>query len=136
MAPTGGSLFFKCALPSHHPPPLHTLNKHKKNQKKGLAKIAFTGSTATGKRVAAAALENLRPATMELGGKSCLIIFNDADVDKAVEWVMFGAFWTNGQICSSTSRILVHDRLVCGVFVGRLCWCVVDVGCAVCAVLR
>jgi len=55
-----------------------------------VAKVAFTGSTATGQRVAQAAISNLRPATMELGGKSALIIFNDADLDKAVEWVMFG----------------------------------------------
>lgn len=51
----------------------------------------------------------------ELGGKSALIIFDDADIEQAVEWVMFGAFWTNGQICSSTSRILIHERCVC-------CW--------------
>lgn len=55
-----------------------------------VAKVAFTGSTVTGKRVAEAAIGNLRPATMELGGKSALVIFNDADLDKAVEWVMFG----------------------------------------------
>jgi betaine-aldehyde dehydrogenase len=60
--------------------------------------------------VALAAAENLRQATCELGGKSALIIFDDADLDKAVEWVMFGAFWTNGQICSSTSRVLIHER--------------------------
>eukprot|EP00775_Hariotina_reticulata_P006856 gene6856-7072_t len=76
-----------------------------------VAKVAFTGSTVTGKRVAMAAISNLRPATMELGGKSCLIIFDDAQLDKAVEWVMFGAFWTNGQICSSTSRVLIHERV-------------------------
>ncbi len=58
--------------------------------------IAFTGSTATGRAVSLAAAKNLRPATAELGGKSALIIFEDADLDKAVEWVMFGAFWTNG----------------------------------------
>lgn len=55
-----------------------------------VAKVAFTGSTTTGKHVARAAISNLRPATMELGGKSALIIFDDADIDKAVEWVMFG----------------------------------------------
>lgn len=74
----------------------------------GCAKIAFTGSTATGRHVALAAAQNLRPATMELGGKSALIVFDDADLDKAVEWAMFGAFWTNGQICSATSRLLLH----------------------------
>ncbi|KAG2432315.1 hypothetical protein HYH02_013035 [Chlamydomonas schloesseri] len=75
---------------------------------KGLAKVAFTGSAATGRLVAQAAAANIRPASMELGGKSALIVFEDADVEKAVEWAMFGAFWTNGQICSSTSRLLVH----------------------------
>lgn len=77
----------------------------------GVAKIAFTGSTATGRHVYLAAARNLRPAVMELGGKSALIIFEDAELDKAVEWAMFGCFWTNGQICSSTSRVLVHERV-------------------------
>ncbi|KIZ01547.1 hypothetical protein MNEG_6416 [Monoraphidium neglectum] len=85
----------------------------------GVAKLAFTGSTATGRSVALAAATNLRPATCELGGKSALIIFEDADLDKAVEWVMFGAFWTNGQICSSTSRILVHSSIAAD-FYGKL----------------
>lgn len=75
----------------------------------GVAKVAFTGSAATGRRVALAAAANLRPASLELGGKSALIVFEDAEVDKAVEWAMFGAFWTNGQICSATSRLLVHE---------------------------
>ena len=54
----------------------------------GVAKVAFTGSSVTGRRVAMAAAKNLRPATMELGGKSAFIIFEDADVAKAVEWAM------------------------------------------------
>jgi betaine-aldehyde dehydrogenase len=77
----------------------------------GCAKVAFTGSTATGRNVALAAARNLRPATMELGGKSALVVFDDADVDAAVEWAMFGAFWTNGQICSATSRLLLHEPI-------------------------
>ncbi|KAI7837126.1 hypothetical protein COHA_009045 [Chlorella ohadii] len=77
----------------------------------GVAKVAFTGSVATGRRVYAAAAGNLRPATMELGGKSALIVFEDADIEKAVEWTMFGIFWTVGQICSATSRLLVHERI-------------------------
>jgi acyl-CoA reductase-like NAD-dependent aldehyde dehydrogenase len=48
------------------------------------------------------------PSQLELGGKSAIIVFDDVDVDRAVEWVMFGAFWTNGQICSATSRLLIH----------------------------
>lgn len=53
-----------------------------------VAKIAFTGSVATGKRVAMAAAGILRPATMELGGKSALLVFEDAEIEKAVEWAM------------------------------------------------
>lgn len=53
-----------------------------------VAKVAFTGSVATGRRVNLAAAGNLRPTTMELGGKSCLVVFDDADVEHAVEWVM------------------------------------------------
>uniref|UniRef100_A0A7S0WPS2 Aldehyde dehydrogenase domain-containing protein n=1 Tax=Chlamydomonas leiostraca TaxID=1034604 RepID=A0A7S0WPS2_9CHLO len=77
----------------------------------GVAKVAFTGSAATGRRVAASAAGVLRPATMELGGKSALLVFDDADVDKAVEWAMFGSFWTNGQICSATSRLLLQEGI-------------------------
>eukprot|EP00873_Tetraselmis_striata_P021256 jgi/Tetstr1/441520/TSEL_029750.t1 len=76
-----------------------------------VTKVAFTGSTATGRSVALAAAQNLRPTSLELGGKSPLVIFEDADVDAAVEWAMFGAFWTNGQICTATSRVLVASSL-------------------------
>ena len=53
-----------------------------------VAKVAFTGSVATGRRVNMAAAANLRPTTMELGGKSAIIVFEDADIANAVEWVM------------------------------------------------
>jgi len=76
-----------------------------------LDKVAFTGSVGTGRRVMKAVAENVRPVTLELGGKSPLLVFDDADVDKAVEWCMFGAFWTNGQICSATSRLLVQEKV-------------------------
>jgi betaine-aldehyde dehydrogenase len=56
---------------------------------------------------------------MELGGKSALIVFDDADVDKAVEWAMFGSFWTNGQICSATSRLLLQ-RVIAPRFLAAL----------------
>eukprot|EP00873_Tetraselmis_striata_P018636 jgi/Tetstr1/438900/TSEL_027408.t1 len=66
-----------------------------------VAKVAFTGSTATGRAVALAAAQNLRPTSLELGGKSPLVIFEDADVDAAVEWAMvraclLGAGWLVG----------------------------------------
>ncbi|GJP32329.1 hypothetical protein CLOM_g16910 [Closterium sp. NIES-68] len=86
---------------------------------KGLDKIAFTGSSATGKLVLRAASENLVPVTVELGGKSALLVFDDVDIDKAVEWAMFGCFWTNGQICSATSRLLLHERIA-PAFLARL----------------
>ncbi|KAF5807141.1 putative betaine-aldehyde dehydrogenase [Helianthus annuus] len=74
-------------------------------------KIAFTGSSVTGSKVMTAAAQNLKPVTLELGGKSPIVIFNDVDIDKAVEWTLFGCFWTNGQICSATSRLLVHESI-------------------------
>eukprot|EP00899_Mesostigma_viride_P002931 jgi/Mesvir1/12639/Mv02194-RA.2 len=80
-------------------------------QHKGVDKIAFTGSVATGRAVMMAAAADVRGCSLELGGKSPLVIFDDADVDKAVEWAMFGAFWTNGQICSATSRLLLQDGI-------------------------
>ncbi len=54
----------------------------------GLAKISFTGSTTTGRRIMAEAAKQGIPTCMELGGKSCLIVFDDANVDDAVEWAM------------------------------------------------
>ena len=58
---------------------------------KRLAKVAFTGSVASGRKVNACAASNGIPTTMELGGKSALLVFDDADVEKAVEWCMVGA---------------------------------------------
>lgn len=74
-------------------------------------KIAFTGSTATGRSVMTAAAQVIKPVSLELGGKSPIIVFEDVDIDKAVEWTMFGCFWTNGQICSATSRLLVQESI-------------------------
>ncbi|CAN1753505.1 Aminoaldehyde dehydrogenase ALDH10A8, chloroplastic [Linum perenne] len=74
-------------------------------------KIAFTGSSATGSRIMTAAAKLVKPVSMELGGKSPIIVFEDVDLDKAAEWTAFGCFWTNGQICSATSRLLVHESI-------------------------
>ncbi|KAL9439271.1 hypothetical protein AB3S75_024849 [Citrus x aurantiifolia] len=74
-------------------------------------KIAFTGSNATGSGIMAAAALMVKPVSLELGGKSPIIVFEDVDLDKAVEWTIFGCFWTNGQICSATSRLLVHESI-------------------------
>lgn len=74
-------------------------------------KIAFTGSTATGKAVLRAAAETLTPATVELGGKSAQLVFDDADLAAAVEGVMAG-IWTNaGQVCIAGSRVLVQENI-------------------------
>jgi betaine-aldehyde dehydrogenase len=74
-------------------------------------KVAFTGSVATGVRISHAAAPTVKNVTLELGGKSPILVFDDADLEKAVEWIMFGVFWTNGQICSSTSRLLVQNGI-------------------------
>ncbi|KAI5562550.1 hypothetical protein BDE02_15G060500 [Populus trichocarpa] len=74
-------------------------------------KVAFTGSSATGSKIMASAAQMVKPVSMELGGKSPIIVFEDVDLDKAVEWTLFGCFWTNGQICSATSRLLVHESI-------------------------
>lgn len=74
-------------------------------------KLAFTGSVATGGLVMAAAAQGIKPVTLELGGKSPLIIFADTPLDAAVEWTMFGIFWNKGEVCSATSRVLVHESI-------------------------
>eukprot|EP01116_Phalansterium_solitarium_P019595 TRINITY_DN5535_c0_g2_i1.p2 TRINITY_DN5535_c0_g2~~TRINITY_DN5535_c0_g2_i1.p2 ORF type:complete len:511 (+),score=202.17 TRINITY_DN5535_c0_g2_i1:53-1534(+) len=78
---------------------------------RGVDKLAFTGSVDTGRRVMQAATADIKNVTLELGGKSPFIIFDDVDVTQAVEWIMFGCFWTNGQICSSTSRLLIQEGI-------------------------
>merc|ERR1712137_759350 len=78
--------------------------------------IAFTGSTATGSVVMSTAAKMIKNVSLELGGKGPIIVFDDVDVEKAVEWIMFGVFWTNGQICSSTSRLLIHENIAERVF--------------------
>lgn len=75
-------------------------------------KLAFTGSTATGKVVLElAAKSNLKPVTLELGGKSPFIVCEDADVDKAVELAHFALFFNQGQCCCAGSRTYVHESV-------------------------
>lgn len=74
----------------------------------GVDKLAFTGSVSTGSKVMAAAARDIKRVSLELGGKSPFIVFDDADIDEAVEWIMFGIFWNQGQVCSATSRVLVQ----------------------------
>lgn len=74
-------------------------------------KIAFTGSTATGRIIMKAASVNLKNITLETGGKSPLVVFEDADIEQAVKWSHIGIMGNSGQICSATSRILVHESV-------------------------
>jgi betaine-aldehyde dehydrogenase len=74
-------------------------------------KVAFTGSVATGSRVAQAASQSIKKFTLELGGKSALIAHKDADVDAVVDWASFGIFWNAGQNCTATSRLLLHEDI-------------------------
>jgi len=75
-------------------------------------KVSFTGSTLTGRKVmAAAASSNLKPVTLELGGKSPNIIFDDADLEQAVNWASHGIFWNHGQACCAGSRIFVQSGI-------------------------
>lgn len=74
----------------------------------GVDKIAFTGSTRVGQSIQRNASVNLKPVTLECGGKSPIIVFEDADVDEAVKWAAFGIFYNMGQICSGTSRCFVQ----------------------------
>jgi len=82
-------------------------------------RVNFTGSTRVGKIIAAACARHMKPAVLELGGKAPLIVLDDADLDAAVAAAAFGAFANSGQICMSTERLVVDDR-VADEFVARL----------------
>lgn len=75
-------------------------------------KVAFTGSTPVGRQIMkAAAASNLKKVTLELGGKSPNIVFNDADIEDAIHWVNFGIYFNHGQCCCAGSRIFVQDGI-------------------------
>jgi betaine-aldehyde dehydrogenase len=73
----------------------------------GIAKVSFTGQVSTGKKVAAAAGGGLKYATLELGGKSPLIILDDADLDLAADGAMMANFYSSGQVCTNGTRVFV-----------------------------
>lgn len=77
----------------------------------GIDKIAFTGATETGKRIASAAGANLTRVALELGGKSANIVFDDADLDLAASGAIAGIFGASGQTCMAGSRLLVHEDI-------------------------
>jgi betaine-aldehyde dehydrogenase len=74
-------------------------------------KVAFTGSVPTGAGVMAACAQDIKNVSLELGGKSPIIVFDDVSIEAAVEWIMFGIFWNQGQVCSATSRLLVQEGI-------------------------
>ena len=75
-------------------------------------KIAFTGSTEVGKIIARASADsNLKRVSLELGGKSPNVVFDDADLAKAVSGAFFGIFWNQGQVCSAGSRLFVQEKI-------------------------
>ncbi|WP_373186411.1 betaine-aldehyde dehydrogenase [Halopseudomonas sp.] len=76
-----------------------------------IAKVSFTGEVGTGKKVMGAAATTLKDVTMELGGKSPLIVFEDADIDNAVSAAMLGNFYTQGEICTNGTRVFVHQDI-------------------------
>jgi len=77
----------------------------------GVGKIAFTGSTQTGRRIMATAAGTLKKVTLECGGKSPNIVFEDADMDRAVEATLFGIFANQGEVCAAGSRLLVQESV-------------------------
>lgn len=80
-------------------------------ESEGVDVVSFTGSTQVGQRIMQAAAGNLKKVSLELGGKSPNIIFNDADIDLAVDYALFGIFMGAGQVCTSGSRLLVQEDI-------------------------
>jgi aldehyde dehydrogenase (NAD+) len=77
----------------------------------GVPIITFTGSRETGVAVTKAAADNLKHVHLELGGKNAIIVLDDADVDLAVEGILWSAFGTSGQRCTAASRVIAHEKI-------------------------
>ena len=77
----------------------------------GVDKIAFTGSTRTGRLIMQSASKNLKPVSLELGGKSPNIIFDDANLENAVNMSTFGIYFAQGQVCAAGSRLFVQESI-------------------------
>lgn len=78
----------------------------------GIDKISLTGEVGTGKAVMRDAADTLKAVTMELGGKSPLIVFDDASLDDAVSGALLGNFYTQGEICTNGTRVYVHEAVI------------------------
>jgi betaine-aldehyde dehydrogenase len=77
----------------------------------GIAKVSFTGECGTGKKVMADAASTLKEVTMELGGKSAFIAFEDADIENAVSGALLANFYTQGEVCTNGTRVFVHASI-------------------------
>jgi aldehyde dehydrogenase (NAD+) len=73
--------------------------------------ISFTGSTAVGKKISEVASKTLKRVSLELGGKNAQIVMDDADLNLALDGVLWGAFGTTGQRCTATSRLILHEKV-------------------------
>lgn len=80
-------------------------------QHKAVKRVNFTGSSNTGRIIAKLAAEELKPCLLELGGKSPMIVLDDADLDEAARAATFGSFMNTGQICMSTEKIIVDEKI-------------------------
>jgi len=76
-----------------------------------ISKVSFTGSVGTGAKIMAACAPQIKPVTLELGGKSPLIIFDDVDIDNAVQGALMANFITQGEVCSNAARVFVHEAI-------------------------
>ncbi len=76
-----------------------------------VAKVMFTGSTVTGKRIAAEAAATLKPVGLELGGKSAVVVYEDAPIDQAASIAAMSIFSNQGQVCTAGSRLFLHEKL-------------------------
>ena len=85
-----------------------------------IAKISFTGESETGKKVMSDASSSLKEVTLELGGKSPLLIFNDADLDNAISGALLANFYTQGEICTNGTRVFVQSNIY-EEFLAKIC---------------
>ncbi len=79
---------------------------------KKICAISFTGSLATGKWILGEAAKDMKKVSLELGGKNPIIVMDDADLDLALDGVLWGAFGTTGQRCTAASRVIVHEKIM------------------------
>lgn len=77
----------------------------------GIAKVSFTGQVSTGKKVASSAAAGMKYTTMELGGKSPILIMPDADIDQAVDGAMMANFFSTGQVCTNGTRVFIPKKM-------------------------